>query len=35
MKTELFLYIVDIKEINQSQWYELSILFQCLYEPIK
>lgn len=31
IKTKLLLYTVDKKEINQSQWYGLNILFQCLF----
>lgn len=34
MKTESFPYTVDTKK-NQSQWYELNILFQYLFEPVK
>lgn len=35
IKIELLLDTEGTKEINQSQWYELNILFQGLFWPIK
>lgn len=35
IKPELFACTVSIKEISQSQWYELNILFPCFILPTK